>query len=43
MLEGHIQERETSPRPALDPVRKFWLHIVVLVSDDARRGVFLRG
>lgn len=38
MLEEHRQEREISPRLALDPVRKFWLHVVVLVSGNASRG-----
>ena len=41
MLEGHTQEREISPRLALDSVRKFWLHIVVLVGGGASRGIFL--
>lgn len=44
MLKGHRQEREISLRLAWDPVREFWLYVVVpLVNDDASRGVFLCG
>lgn len=42
MHEGHRQKREMSPGLAWDPVREFWLYVVVLlVSDDASRGVFV--
>lgn len=44
MLKRHRQEREISLRLAWDPVREFWLYMVVLlVNDDASRGVFLCG